>query len=265
MANRKLTIIRPILFCLLCAIALAIFSGLIKNFPSDWNQHLLLIITIIITYSLTILFTRYEKLPLEKVGVVANKTTPKKVAIGFGIGLLMTMAQPIFVLSLGHYKMSFAPSNFTFPIIFYSTLYILVALREELAFRGYPLFSLNYSFGMLASQLIILIIFSLEHIAGGMTWIQAFLGAGTGALLFGFAALKTQGIALPIGLHAAWNFGQWCFGFKKESGIFKGIADNGFESVVERNSWISYLLIMSIGIAIFYFYRPKNKIIISTQ
>lgn len=253
-------IIRPILFCLLCAIALAAISGLIKNFPSELNQHLLLIITIAITYGLTILFTRWEKLPLEKVGVLANKTTSKKVVIGFGIGLLMTLLQPVIVLLLGHYKMSISPLISTYSIFFYLTLYFLVAIREELAFRGYPLFSLNYSFGLWTSQLIIFVIFSLEHIAGGMTWIQAFLGAGTGALLFGFAALKTKGIALPIGLHAAWNFGQWCFGFKKESGIFHGFADKGFESFVERNAWISYLIIMIITIVAFYFYKPKKSL-----
>jgi membrane protease YdiL (CAAX protease family) len=257
-----LKIIRPILFCLLSATALATISGLVKNFPSEWNQHLLLIITIVITYGLTILFTKWEKLPLKKVGVVAHKTTPIKVATGFVVGLLMTLLQPTIVLLLGHYKMSFSPSISTHSIIFYFTLYVLVAIREELAFRGYPLFSLNYSFGLWTSQLIIFVIFSLEHIAGGMTWAQAFLGAGTGALLFGFAALKTKGIAFPIGLHAAWNFGQWCFGFKKEPGIFHGVADKGFESVVEINSWISYLLIMAIAIAVFYFYRPKNEVII---
>ena len=256
---KKLKIIRPVLFCLLCAITLAAISGLVKNFPSEWNQHLLLIITIGITYGLTMLFTSWEKIPLKKAGVVANKTTLKKVAIGFGIGLLMTLLQSGIVLLSGHYKMFLSPSISGDPIFFYFSLYFLVAIREELAFRGYPLFSLNYSFGLWASQLIILVIFSAEHIAGGMTWIQAFLGAGTGALLFGFAALKTKGIALPIGLHMAWNFGQWCLGFKKESVIFHGFADKGFESVAERNSWISYLLIMAIAIVIFYFYNPKAK------
>jgi len=254
-----LKIIRPILFCLLSAIALATISGLVKDLPSEWNQHLLLIITIAITYGVTILFSKWEKLSLKKAGVVANQTTPKKLAIGFGVGLLMTLLQPVIVLLLGHYKPSFNPSISASSVFFYFTLYFLVAIREELAFRGYPLFSLNYSFGCGPSQLIIFVIFSLEHIAGGMTWIQAFLGAGTGALLFGLAAIKTKGIALPIGLHAAWNFGQWCFGFKKEAGIFHGVADKGFESVVERNSWISYLLVMAIAIAIFYFYKPKTN------
>jgi hypothetical protein len=255
-----LKIIRPILFCLLCAIALATISGLVKNFSSEWNQHLLLIVTIIITYGLTVLFTRWEKLPLKNAGVVPNKTTGKKVAIGFGIGLLMTSLQPVMVLLSGHYKMSFGTSISAYSILFYFTLYFLVAIREELAFRGYPLFSLNSSFGLWTSQVIIFVIFSIEHVAGGMTWIQAFLGAGTGALLFGFAALKTNGIALPIGLHAAWNFGQWCFGFKKETGLLHGVAERGFENVVERNAWISYLLIMAVALFIFYFYKPKNKL-----
>ena len=264
MINRKWTIIRVVLFCLLCAIVLATISGLIKNLRTEWSQHLLLIITIVVTYTLTIFFTRWEKLQLKNVGVVPNKATFKKIVIGFGIGLFMALLQPAFILLFGHYKIAWTSSISSYTMFFYLTLYILVALREELAFRGYPLFSLNYGFGLWASQLIILVIFSLEHIAGGMAWVEAFLGAGTGAMLFGFAALKTNGIALPIGLHAAWNFGQWCLGFKKETGLLHGIAEKGFENVVERNAWICYLLIMATAIVIFYFYRPKNTLAFQT-
>ncbi len=259
MTYRKLTLIRVVLFCLLCAIALATFSGLTNDFLTEWKQHLLLIITIAITYGLTILFVKWESLQLKDVGVVANNKTFTKAVIGFGIGIIMTMLQPAFVLLFGHYKIALTSSISSYTIIFYLTLYILVAIREELAFRGYPLFSLNHRFGLWTAQIIIVIIFSLEHVAGGMTWFQAFLGAGTGALLFGFAALKTNGIALPVGLHAAWNFGQWCFGFKKETGLLQGIAEKGFENVVERNAWISYLIIMAIAIVVFYFYKPTPR------
>lgn len=259
MANRKLTLIRVILFCLLCAVALAAFSGFTKNLSTEWKEHLLLLITIVVTYGLVIAFTKWEKLRPQDVGIVPNKNTLKKIAVGFGIGLLMTSLQPALVLLLGHYKTYYNPNIPVPSILFYLTLYVLVAIREELAFRSYPLFSLNYRFGLWPSQLIILVIFSLEHVAGGMTWGQAFLGSGTGALLFGFAALKTNGIALPVGLHAAWNFGQWCFGFKKETGLLQGIAERGFENIVERNAWISYLIIMIIAILAFYFYKPKKS------
>lgn len=259
MENRKMTLIRAIIFCLLCAIILATFSGLTKGLPTEWNQHLLLLISIVITYGLTITFTKWEKLQLKEVGIVSHKMTFKKICIGFGIGLLMTLLQLAFVLLFGHYTISLIPSISFYTIIFYLALYVLVAIREELAFRSYPLFSLNYRFGLWPSQLIIFVIFSLEHVAGGMTWVQAFLGSGTGALLFGLAALKTNGIALPVGLHTAWNFGQWCLGFKKESGLLHGIVNKGFENVVERNGWIGYLIIMTIAIAAFYFYNPKKS------
>lgn len=259
MINRKSTIIRVVLFCLLCAIILATFSGLIKDFNTEWKEHLLLIVAIAFTYGLTILFVKWERLRLNDVGVVAGKMTFKKVAIGFGIGLFMTMLQPAFVLLFGHYKIALTPSFSFYTLLFYFTLYILGAVREELAFRGFPLFSLNYRFGFWTAQIIIFILFSLEHVAGGMTWLQAFLGAGTGALLFGLAALKSNGIALPIGIHSAWNFGQWCLGFKKETGLLQGITEKGFENVVERNAWISYLVIMTVAIIVFYFYKPMTN------
>src|SRR5204862_6432878 len=98
MINRKLTLFRVIFFCLLNAIIFATISGLVKNFSSKWNQHLLLAISIVITYGLTILFTKWEKLQLKNVGVVASSATFKKLFIGFGIGLFMTLLQPVLVL-----------------------------------------------------------------------------------------------------------------------------------------------------------------------
>lgn len=111
--------------------------------------------------------------------------------------------------------------------------------------------------GLWTAQLMIAFIFSIEHVIGGMTWGQAFLGAGTGALFFGLAAIRTNGIAFPTGLHIAWNFGQWCLGFKKETGILHGIAETGFEGFVERNAWMGYFMVMTIAIVITYLYKPK--------
>ncbi|HVX48626.1 MAG TPA: type II CAAX endopeptidase family protein [Chitinophagaceae bacterium] len=259
MPNRTLTLIKAILFCLVCAITFAAFSGLTKNSGTAWKDHLSLAIAIIITYGLVILFAKWQKLNLINVGIIPGKAFFKKITAGFCIGLLMTALQPALVFIMGHYSIAVTPGTSYNVIFFYLTLYILVALREELAFRSYPLFSLHYRFRLWPAQLIILVIFSAEHIAGGMTPLQAFLGAGTGALLFGLAAIKTKGIALPVALHTAWNFGQWCFGFKKETGLLHGITEKGFEDAVERNAWISYLIIMAIVIVVFYFYKPYKS------
>ena len=260
MSTRYQKIFRVLFFCLLCPIVLATISGITKNLITDWREHILFVIAIGITYSLTMVFTKWEKLKLKNVGIIPNKATFRRCIFGFGIGLFMTFLQLVFVLLFGHFTISYNLSISYYTVIFYLTLYILVAIREELAFRSYPIFSLNYGFGFWKSQLIILLIFSIEHIVGGMTWQQAFLGSGAGALLFGFAALRTKGIALPIGMHTAWNFGQWCFGFKKETGLIHGISEKGFENIVDRNGWISYFLIMTIAIVCFNFYNPKNKL-----
>jgi len=134
-------------------------------------------------------------------------------------------------------------------------LYLSVAFREELAFRGYPLRSLNYAIGPWGAQLVIALIFVTEHVVGGMTWPQAILGSGLGALLFGLAALKTKGLALPIGLHSAWNFVQWLLGFKNGTGWYKVVVEKGNEAKVELVGGISYLLVMGMAILAFYYWK----------
>jgi hypothetical protein len=181
------------------------------------------------------------------VGVVPGRLTISRLGIGFIVGIFLALLQPLLVLVFGHLKLVINSKLTSAYVISNLLLYLLTSCREELAFRGYPLRSLSYVMSSWKAQLIIAVIFSLEHVIGGMTWIQAFLGAGVGAILFGIAALKTKGIALPIGIHAAWNFGQWCVGFKNEPGIWQAITEKGYESIVERNGFISYLLVMGLG------------------
>jgi len=254
------TLGRVLLFCVSNTIVLAGVSRLTQGMPKQWSQHLLVFIASIITLALTAVFVRWEHLRMGDVGVTPGRHSVARVCIGFLIGMFLSFLQPLLVLIFGHLKLVFSPAtNFTY-IFSNLVLYFLIACREELAFRGYPLRSLAYVMGAWKAQLIIAVIFSLEHVIGGMTWIQAFLGPGVGAILFGLAALKTKGIALPIGIHAAWNFGQWCMGFKNEPGIWQAITDKGYESIVERNGLISYLLVMGLAILVFYYYRPKIKL-----
>src|SRR5205814_5127242 len=81
---------------------------------------------------------------------------------------------------------------------------------------------------------------SLEHVAGGSTWLHAFFGAGVGSLLFGMAALATRGLALPIGLHAAWNFGDWVHGGKDSIGLWHPIVADGFRHRADSAAMVCY-------------------------
>lgn len=256
--NRLFILLRVLLFCLCCAIILIIGSTLIKGFSKEWNDLILGIFATMAIFAITLLFASWEKIKPEAIGIVARQGSLRKGLIGFFIGILLSISHVLAVALFGHVSVDLMP---VFPIataLFSLLLYFVLAIREELAFRGYPLRMLNYSFGSFKAQVIVALIFALEHWAGGYSWIQAFFGSTVGGVLFGIAALKTKGIAMPIGMHAAWNFGQWIFGFKNEPGIFYVTIENGFEKYTEVTTMFCYLIIMLL--AIFYFYYRKTPV-----
>jgi hypothetical protein len=137
--------------------------------------------------------------------------------------------------------------------------YFTLACREELAFHGYALRRLEWSFGLWIAQFIIALIFAIEHVLGGVTWVHAFSGALVGSLLFGMAALATRGLAVPIGMHTAWNFGQWALGGKDSSGIWQIVPEPAFAGRFELNISLSYIIIFLFATAVFWiFYRKRN-------
>lgn len=256
--NWRFTLLRVLTFCVCCGLTLILISPLTNNLPKPWSEILLGIIATILVFALTVVFARWEKLQLNEIGIAPGAQTLKKFIVGFSIGLLLALFQAVLVLASSHSKLLLVPGLSVRTILITFFLYLILALREELAFRGYPLRSLSYAIGSWKSQLIVAIVFSLEHLAGGYTLFQAFLGAGIGAILFGIAAIKSKGIALPVGVHFAWNFGQWCVGFKNEPGIWKKYIEKGFEETHEQISFAFYILVMSLAILAFYFYDRKE-------
>ncbi len=207
-ANWKFTLLRVLTFCFCSALVLILVSAFTNNFPKPWSEFLLGAIATVLVFGLTIVFARLEKVQLKEIGVIPTHRTFRKFILGFCIGLVLAFSQVMLVLAYGHSKLVVVSELSFQPILFMFSLYFILALREEIAFRGFPLRSLDFAIGSWKAQVIIALIFSLEHLAGGYTLQQAFLGAGVGAVLFGIAALKSKGIALPVGIHLAWNFGN---------------------------------------------------------
>lgn len=263
--NWKYILIRVLLFCICCVIIMIISSSLTNGLPKPYSDILHIIIAIIAIFGITILFSRWEKITLFEIGLVPHRKTINLFVFGFVIGLVMALTQALATVYFTQSKLVLVPSLSLSPILLTFLLYFVGSLREELAFRAYPLRTLAYSIGSWKAQIIIALIFAIEHMAGGYTFVQAFLGSAVGAILFGIAALKTKGIALPVGLHMAWNFGQWCVGFKNEPGIWEYIIGNGSDSYNEIIGYTSYLLVMGLAILGFYFYRPKNSALQSIQ
>ncbi|MCL6267191.1 CPBP family intramembrane glutamic endopeptidase [Flagellimonas myxillae] len=257
--NWKLTLCRVLLFCLCTVLLMILSSSLTNALPKPWSDILHITISAIAVLGINIPFARWEKLNLAEIGVVPNGRTIKCFTLGFAIGCAMVTTFTLWVVFAINSKLIVVQSPSFSSILIPFLLYFVVSLREELAFRAFPLRSLNYAIGSWKSQIIIALIFAIEHMAGGMTFIDAFLGSGVGAILFGIAALTTKGIALPAGIHLAWNFGQRCFGFKNEPGIvWEHVIIEGSEAKNEPMVWIAYLTVMGLSILGFYLYGRKK-------
>lgn len=254
------TVGRVLLFSLYCVIILVFCSSLTRNIPFKFTDHLSILSATILTFLLILLFLKWEKLKLSDVGIIPGRYSISRFLWGYIIGLCMAVSQALIVLTHGHFQLKLVPEISMIDILSPLLLYFFIACREELAFRSYSLRSLNISLGPIMALTIIGIIFIVEHVAGGMTWKMAILGSGAGAILFGVSALKTKGLALSLGLHSAWNFGQWTFGFKNKSGIWQAVVEKGYESEIENVGLTAFLFVMGIAIAGVFFYYRNSKL-----
>lgn len=217
------SILRVLTFLIACAVVLAFAAPIAQRVAGPQFELFLGLVTSIATLALTAIFIRWEGLRLADAGAKPDRGSLARLVIGFSIGLLIIAGWAGISIAAGqvHWVRAndFDPRSITLALLAYLSL----ACREELAFRGYPLRVLNRHFGLWPAQLFIAFVFALEHKLAGATSIDAFLGSGVGSLLFGMVAIATRGLAMPIGIHAAWNLGHWALGLKGTPGVWRVI------------------------------------------
>jgi len=249
------TTVRVLLFYVCSLIVLMFTSRFTKSLPEQTANMISMGAAVLLTIGLILLFTRWSKYRLSDVGLAPGKLTIQRFIIGFMVGLSMATLQAVTVAGISrHLKLIYLPNFTAVSILVPLILYFLVACREELVFRSYSLRALNNAFSPAIAITVMVALFILEHIAG-MPLRMAIPGIGLGGVLFSIAALKTKGLALPLGLHFSWNLGQWCVGFKNTPGIFNAVVDKGYEAQTETLSLIVYIGIMMLaitGVALFY-------------
>src|SRR5580704_2774747 len=250
-----------VLFFLGCAAVLAMTAPLTSKIPGLWPNFVLGAIASFGALALTVLFVRWDGLRMGDVGAAPVRSSLPRFAMGFLMGLLLVTLCASISAVASHVRFVRAPAvGFPETSITLVT-FIALSCREELSFHGYPLRCLQRSFGLWSAQIIVAVVFAAEHMAGGWPWTLALFGAGVGSLAFGMAAIATRGLALPIGLHAAWNFGDWMLGGKGSSGIWRAVVEDGQQGRAQLVRTVGYLAVMgSTTLAFWIWYRCKSKI-----
>jgi hypothetical protein len=201
---------------------------------------------------LTHLFARWDGVSASEVGAAPDRYSLNRLAAGFVVGLLLVAMNTFAMWCTGHvtWVLTHAPRLPSAPVTLVA--FLLLASREELAFHGYPLRRLETFYGVWVAQGAVALIFALEHVAGGSNWTTAFFGSGVGSILFGMAAIASRGLAVPIGVHAAWNFGDWLRGDKDTAGVWEAVVDEGFAGNVELAGMVSYVVLFVFTTLVFW-------------
>ncbi len=256
--ERWIRLVRVLLFMFLCAVILILASVVAKALPRGPPDLLVGGLAALATYVLTVLFLRWDRKRLHDVGLAPDSRSALRFLVGVLIGLVLVAAHMAIMSVAGHVRwVSTGPSD-AGPIAMAALAYLLLACREEIAFRGYPLRRLAPAFGPWGAQCIVTAIFVGEHLLGGATWVNAVVGAGLGSLVFGMAALATRGLALPIGLHAAWNLGDWAHGGKGGGGLWSPVIDTAYESEASTVAMAGYAIVMLSALALFWMVERRT-------
>ncbi|MDR7130971.1 membrane protease YdiL (CAAX protease family) [Algoriphagus sp. 4150] len=190
--------------------------------------------------------------------LVWRKNTLLKFFKGLAIGAA-ACATIILILALfGGLKIQKNPEALSLWTPFLYLAMVPAAFMEEIAFRSYPFIKLIKAFGIRITQLIVVIAFALYHIPLGWSILSAFLGPGIWALVFGIAAVRSKGIALPTGIHVGLNLIQSIFGMSKGiESFWLTSQDENTSSFIDN--LVTRILVLLAGILLTEYYIRRSS------
>jgi len=155
-----------------------------------------------------------EGLPWRALGLAFHSGWFRDLSIGSVIGGSSLAIAALVAFAGGGLRFSFSGRQFLLSVMqalaTSAALFIVAALAEEAAFRGYPLQTLTRAGLVWVGVLITSVPFALGHlqnpnVVAGFTFINTALAGVWLALAY----LKTRSLWFPLGVHWAWN---WALG-----------------------------------------------------
>jgi membrane protease YdiL (CAAX protease family) len=246
-------VLRVVLFWC-CYLVVLVAAWMMKaKVPVAWEQMVWGVGSSVALLALTAAFLWWERCTFGEVGMnVEAMSLPRWIA-GMVIGLATFGVVVLLVRGFAggmHFARGGASAQ---AMVMSGCTFLALACMEEIGFRGYALRTLVRALGMWPAQVIVAIAFGLCHLAYGWSGVNILLGVIPSALLFGFAATSSRGLAMPIGVHAGVNFAQWAV--SGDAGIWKLVFGAQLRARVE-------LLSRVVGVAVvlvvaFVFWRVQ--------
>jgi membrane protease YdiL (CAAX protease family) len=185
--------------------------------------------------------TRLRREPLSSVGLRLDRRWAREFAWGCAISLVGIAVAAGLAMAFGGVRFVLDPHRAAGTLAFGLYMFLCVSILEELLFRGFLFQRLVAGIGVWPAQVALAVLFAVAHWQNpgmeGATKAWATVDIALAAITLGLAFLRTRSLALPIGMHLAWN---WVQGFVLGFGV-SGMDMNGWLQPVFHGAptWIT--------------------------
>ncbi len=214
-----------------------------------------------------------RKQTLSDAGLRINIMWLKEFLSGTLGGVVMMLCAITLIFLFTDMTFTVNPQHSVYLLSYGFYLFLIGSIMEELLHRGFIFQRLIDGIGIWGAQLVIAAIFAFGHSGNpgmdGITEIISITDLVLGSLIFGFAYIKTNSLALPIGLHLGWNWAQGSiFGFSvsgyEQPGLFKPVFANAEQWLTGGDfgpeASVLSLIISVITLYIIYVWKGKQNI-----
>ena len=154
-----------------------------------------------------------EGLPWRALGLSFHSRWWRDLLVGSLIGAVSLATAALIAFVTGRLRFVLSEKEMLFTVgralVGTAALFIVAALAEEAAFRGYPLQTTIRAqmvvFGVVITSVLP---FAAVHLRNPNFTVWSFTNTALAGALFAIAYLRTRSLWFPLGIHWAWNFAQ---------------------------------------------------------
>lgn len=170
----------------------------------------------------TLTVSRIEKRPLDNYGIPLRQAFGLKFWEGTVWGFAMLSAILLILWTSGHFRVDSVALERSAVLrwaLGWGLTFLAVALNEELAFRGYWLFTMSRRMRFWPAAFVLSAVFGAAHLGNHGENVLGILQVVATGLLFCLMIRRTGTLWFAIGYHAAWDWAETFFYGTPDSGL----------------------------------------------
>lgn len=181
-------------------------------FADNCSAPTAIVAGVVMSVGMLLIYALSFRLGGDRVPDLPLKSLLSSTLKGFGICAAYFVVVVGVLFALGVYRVNSIGISFM-DILLWLSFFLLIAVGEEMVFRGFLFRWIDRRFGFVAALVVSAFIFGLVHWSQG-DFLSAMAIAVEMGILVGAAYRYSGDLWLPIGMHWGWNFTQGnIFGF----------------------------------------------------